>query len=105
MCCCKLFGWLLLTNLYLNRHRLRYLSHPRALRFGFDFLNSPSSSPFLDSVTQNLKDRVIPQHLSNLEKLVGGNGWLGGDWEEPTVADFNFGVRLEYLNNLQELDR
>ena len=56
-------------------------------------------------MTQNLKDRVIPQHLSNLEKLVGGNGWLGGDWEEPTVADFNFGVRLEYLNNLQELDR
>lgn len=74
-------------------------------RFGFDFLNDSTSSPLIDDVTKNLKDRVLPQHLSNLSKLIGTSGWLGGDWSTPTIADFNFGVRLEYLNNLQEFDR
>lgn len=71
-------------------------------RFGFDFLNDASSEPFIDSVTKNLKERVLPNHLSNLSLLVGTSNWLGGDWANPTIADFNFGVRLEYLNNLQE---
>ncbi|GMI06477.1 hypothetical protein TrRE_jg2180, partial [Triparma retinervis] len=73
-------------------------------RFGFDFLNSPSSASLVDDVTRNLKERVIPAHLKNLSKLVGEHGWLGGDWRGPTIADFNFGVRLEYLNNLQEFE-
>ena len=73
------------------------LVHNYKERFGFDYLNEPSAADDLKKVRENLASRVLPQHLSNLEKMVGANGWLGGDWATPTIADFNWAPRLKYL--------
>ena len=68
-------------------------------RFGFDFLNEESEAAKVQGVRENLRNRVFPSHLANLERLVGEGGWLGGDWKNPTIADFNFGPRLQYLRD------
>ena len=47
---------------------------------------------------KRLRERVLPAHLESLEQLVGRHGWLGGDWINPTIADFNWAPRLDYVN-------
>ncbi|GMH79801.1 hypothetical protein TL16_g08279 [Triparma laevis f. inornata] len=53
-------------------------------RFGFDFLNNESEVAKVEGVKSNLRTRVFPAHLANLEKMVGEGGWLGG--ENTTIA-------------------
>jgi glutathione S-transferase len=74
------------------------LVHNYKERFGFDFLNQPDQQSNLADVRKRLRERVLPAHLESLEKLVGRHGWLGGDWINPTIADFNWAPRLDYVN-------
>lgn len=73
------------------------LVHNYKERFGFDFLNDPSQADNLKDVRMQLKNRVLPAHLTNMENQVGAGGWLGTDSSNPSIADFNWAIRLNEL--------
>jgi glutathione S-transferase len=62
-------------------------------RFGFDMTDA-----FRENVRRSLNDEVLPRHLLFLEKKLGASdtGWLAGT-EQPSIADFVFVPRLQWL--------
>ena len=65
-------------------------------RFGFDFADGRED--FRAAVRKELNDVVLPKHLAFLEKLLeaSSTGWLA-DTERPSIADFVFVPRLQWL--------
>ena len=71
-------------------------------RFGFDFLNERPD--LVAEVRTNLRDRILPVHLANLERTItagegGGGRWLAGRGE-VSVADFAWCPRLKWMKTL-----
>ena len=62
-------------------------------RFGFDLTDE-----YRAQVRAKLNDEVLPKHLSFLEKKLTASttGWLAGT-EKPSIADFVFVPRLQWL--------
>mmetsp|Transcript_12635 Transcript_12635/g.20449 ORF Transcript_12635/g.20449 Transcript_12635/m.20449 type:complete len:222 (+) Transcript_12635:100-765(+) len=62
-------------------------------RFGF-----PMTDEYRSQVRQKLNDEILPKHLSFLERKLAESttGWLAGT-EKPSIADFVFVPRLQWL--------
>lgn len=65
-------------------------------RFGFECLDDNTVA----NVRKSLNDVVLPRHLSFLDKLLekSPSGWLAGG-SKPTIADFMFVPRLQWLES------
>lgn len=63
-------------------------------RFGFGCLDAD----LVAAVRKSLNDEVLPRHLHFFENFLAksSSGWLLGG-ETPTVADFVFAVRVQWL--------
>jgi glutathione S-transferase len=64
-------------------------------RFGFDF---EGREDYRAQVRKLLNDEVLPRHLRFLETLLADSatGWLANT-EKPSIADFVFVPRLQWL--------
>lgn len=63
-------------------------------RYGFGCLTPETVA----EVRRSLNDEVLPRHLQFFESFLAksNSGWLLGG-EKPTIADFVFGVRVQWL--------
>lgn len=79
--------------------------HNYKARFGFDFLaDEEKYSAELASVRANLANTIFPRHLASLERSINKEGEYLASQEKPSIADFNWMPRLQYIANLDFID-